>query len=163
GTKLPTKLDLSHCDATGHQIGWSYYMPLCAPVWHGGDNGGATMTGVTPTEIRYVFYAAKGDPQVNAILAREGLAASTEPMCERAEAKVIAQTLKPAYVMAPVAASSFYDELAYENIIVAGGEAEPASYHTQYPGRYYDVFMDGTRAADMMGEYWCKKLNGKPV
>jgi len=232
GRVVNPKLDLSHCDSKGRQIGWSYYMPLCAPVWHGGDNGGATMPGVSATEIKYVFYVAKGDPQVNAILAREGLAASTEQTCqrlkaldaainkrwefygrkavsldgphgpnsgteyqanqqrnapndggpcrfpvfqgnctltppdapcERAEAKVIAQQLKPAYVMAPVAASSFFDELAYEHIVVSGGEAEPAAYHSQYPGYYYDVFMDGTRAAEMIAEYWCKKLNGKPV
>ena len=74
-------VDRSHCDANGFQIGPSAYMPLCAPVWKGGNNGGATMTGVSATEIRYVFYAAKADPQVNAILSTQGLAASKHDQC----------------------------------------------------------------------------------
>lgn len=73
--------DMSRCDARGRQIGPTYFMPNCEPVWQGGDNGGATMTGVTGTEIRYVLYAAQGDPQVNQILATQGLAASKTDQC----------------------------------------------------------------------------------
>src|SRR5947209_19784958 len=73
--------DRSKCDKNGKQIGVSFYMPPCAPVWHGGDNGGATMTGVDATHINYVWYKAKGDAQVNAILATQGLAASDDDAC----------------------------------------------------------------------------------
>ncbi|HZQ83725.1 MAG TPA: hypothetical protein VFA83_02750, partial [Acidimicrobiales bacterium] len=67
-------VDRSHCDKNGRQIGPpKYTMPPCVPVWHGGDNGGATMTGVDATHINYVWYKAKGDAQVNAILATQGL------------------------------------------------------------------------------------------
>src|SRR5207244_3678372 len=59
----------------------TYYMPLCVPVWHGGNNGGATMPGVSATQIRYTFYQAKSDPQVNAILQTQGLAASQHDQC----------------------------------------------------------------------------------
>lgn len=74
-------VDRSHCDANGFQVGPSAYMPVCQPAWQGGNNGGATMTGVTATEIRYVFYAAMSDPQVNAILQTQGLAASKHDQC----------------------------------------------------------------------------------
>ena len=74
--------DRSHCDKNGRQIGPpKYTMPPCVPVWHGGDNGGATMTGVDATHINYVWYKAKGDAQVNAILATQGLAASDDDAC----------------------------------------------------------------------------------
>jgi hypothetical protein len=214
-----TVQDLSKCDKSGRQIGPSYYMPPCAPVWHGGNNGGQTMTGVFADHTNYVYYSAKSDPTVNAILATQNLAATSEqaceahqafeteinkrwefygrkfaslngpganqgstaqspchwpyfqgqctltppdPPCERAEADVIAR-MKPAYVIAPVADPAFYDELAKNQIMVAGGESEPAAYHDNSAPYYYDVLMDGTRAANIDGEYWCKKLNNKPV
>ncbi|HEX2851516.1 MAG TPA: hypothetical protein VHN98_13225, partial [Acidimicrobiales bacterium] len=78
--------DMSHCDATGHQIGPTYYMPLCQPVWKGGDNGGATMDGVTGTEVRYLVYQQQGDAQVNAILATQGLAANQSDICKARDA-----------------------------------------------------------------------------
>ena len=76
--------DMSHCDKSGRQIGprGYVYMPPCAPVWHGGDNGGATMTGVDATHINYVLYASQSNAQVNAILATQGLAATAQQGCE---------------------------------------------------------------------------------
>src|SRR5439155_5351829 len=73
--------DRSKCGPDGRQLGPTYYMPLCVPVWHGGNNGGATMTGVNDKQIRYTFYQAKSDPQVNAILQTQGLAASQHDQC----------------------------------------------------------------------------------
>jgi hypothetical protein len=64
-------------------------MPPCAAVWHGGDNGGSTMTGVTATEIRFLYYAAQGNAQVNAILGTQGLAASTAQACAAMKAFTI--------------------------------------------------------------------------
>src|SRR5438094_3933158 len=72
--------DRRNCDANGYQIGPSEYMPPCQPVFTG-DNAGATMTGVTATDIRYVYYVSKSDPQVNAILQTQGLAASRPDQC----------------------------------------------------------------------------------
>ena len=215
-------LDRSRCDASGHQIGPTYYMPLCAPAWKGGDNGGSTMTGVTGTEIRYMYYATKPDPQVNAVLATQGLAASKhdqcaaydafnrelnkryefygrklvpvdgpgnhkgstqdgcdshyphyqgqcpltppDPPCERAEAAQIA-SMKPAMVIASAAPSSaLSNELTKRGIIYAGGtQWQPAEYHAATAPYFYDVFMDGTRSAHIVAEYWCKKLYNKPV
>lgn len=78
--------DLSNCDSRGRQVGPTFYMPPCAPVWHGGDNGGATMTGVNATQIKYLFYRAQGNAEVNAILAREDLAATDQQFCEAVRA-----------------------------------------------------------------------------
>ena len=80
--------DRSDCTAAGIQKGpTSYpYMPPCVPVWHGGNNGGATMTGVTSTEIRYVVYKGQSNAEVNAILQTQGLAATTEQSCEADQA-----------------------------------------------------------------------------
>jgi hypothetical protein len=211
--------DLSRCDATGHQLGPIDGMPLCRPAWPAGaDNGGATMTGVTDTEIRVVYYAVEGNAQVNAILATQNLAASEEDRCEaleaffeevnlrfelygrhvvpldgpgehagstkqdckfpyyqgsctltppdvpcnRAEAREIA-AMGPAYVIAPVANGAFYNELGKLGIIVSGGAHRPSAYLNDFPGFNYDLLIDGTRSARFIAEYWCKKLDGKPV
>jgi hypothetical protein len=212
--------DLSHCTKTGRQIGPTFYMPPCVPVWHGGDNGGSTMTGITANRISYVYYIAQGNAEVNAILNQEGLAATPDqtcqaaqafdaeinkrwehygrtfvslngpgnhsgyaqerschfpffqgqcsltppdPPCERAEADLIASTMRPAYVMAPVADPAFYNELGKDHIIVAGGENEPATYHSIVAPFYYDTFINGERAMGMAAEYYCKRLYNKPV
>ncbi|HWW52624.1 MAG TPA: hypothetical protein VNY84_02555, partial [Acidimicrobiales bacterium] len=212
--------DRSHCDASGHQIGPTFYMPPCSAVWHGGNNGGATMNGVFADHINYIFYRVQPNAEVNAILNQEGLAATDEsfceavqafhnevnkrwefygrklvsldgpgnhrgsgvasnchfpyfqgqcsltppdPPCERAEADLIA-SMKPAYVIAPVTGSpAFYNELARDHIIVAGGQTEPDSYHQDDAPYYYDSFMNGTRDVTLTAEYYCKQLQGKPV
>ena len=79
--------DLSHCDKNGRQIGPPayIYMPPCVPVWHGTDNGGATMTGVDATHINFVIYKPQGNAQVNQLLATQDLAASPEQYCEALE------------------------------------------------------------------------------
>jgi hypothetical protein len=78
--------DLSHCDKNGKQLGVIYMMPPCQPVWHGGNNGGATMRGVSASTIKYVYFQPQGNAEVNAILARENLAASSEQRCEAIQA-----------------------------------------------------------------------------
>src|SRR5947209_19497116 len=78
--------DRSKCDKNGKQIGVSFYMPPCAPVWHGGDNGGATMTGVNATTINYLFYRTQGNAHVNAVLAPKHLAATDQSCCQAVSA-----------------------------------------------------------------------------
>ena len=212
-------VDRSRCDTAGKEIGVTFYMPPCVPVWKGGDNGGATMTGVTSTKINYIFYRAMNQPEVNAILNTQGLAASDQqvcealkafdaeinkrwdvygrkfvslngpgnhsgaalgspcsfpyfqgqcsltppdPPCERAEADLIA-SMHPAYVIAPIPDPAFYNQLGKDHIVVAGGENEPASYHTNVAPYYYDAFMNGERAMAMAAEYYCKRLYNRPV
>ncbi|HET6910000.1 MAG TPA: hypothetical protein VFH54_11725 [Mycobacteriales bacterium] len=80
-----TSHDMSRCDKNGHEIGVVTYMPACVPVWHG-NNGGSTMQGVTGTQIKYVYWVAQANAEVNAILAQEQLAASSEQICESIQA-----------------------------------------------------------------------------
>jgi hypothetical protein len=56
-------------------------MPSCVPVWHGGDNGGATMTGVTASKVNFLVWAPMANAQVNAILAQDDLAANPNQFC----------------------------------------------------------------------------------
>ena len=66
--------DTSHC-VKGRQYDpdkYWYYAPTCKPKWAGGNNGGATYTGVTPTTVKVIKYEGKPNPAVDAILAALG-------------------------------------------------------------------------------------------
>jgi len=73
---------LFNCGPDGRTIGPTFYMPPCTRVVPQSQNGGSTMPGVTGSSINFIYYVAQGNAQVNAILATEGLAASTEQTCE---------------------------------------------------------------------------------
>jgi hypothetical protein len=67
--------DMSHCKgAKQHDI--TYYAPPCVPKWGGGDNGGATYTGVTDKEIKVIVYNSKADPAVDQLLKGVDLSSS---------------------------------------------------------------------------------------
>jgi hypothetical protein len=212
--------DLSHCDAHGRQIGQSFYMPPCVPVFHG-TNGGATMTGVDAKHIKVLAYRGQSNPQLDAILKPAGLATDPDEICAglvtyqralekhwefygrtiswvdgpgsysshtvakngckgagffqskcsisppdvpcfRAEADLIA-TLKPAYVIAPVADQSFESELAKRHIIISGGAVRPQSYFDAQAPYHYDVATGGSVAMAQMASYYCQYMNGRPV
>src|SRR3954447_21217335 len=87
GPIVNTSTDRSRCAKNGQEIGVTTYMPACVPVWSG-NNGGATMPGVTGTEIKVVYVVAQANPEVNAILARENLAASADEICAGIQAWV---------------------------------------------------------------------------
>ncbi|HET9689645.1 MAG TPA: hypothetical protein VFP61_00725 [Acidimicrobiales bacterium] len=63
----------------GHQAGPSYYMPPCTTSYT--PQPVASMQGVTPTAINYVYYLPQGNAEVNAILQTENLAATTDDEC----------------------------------------------------------------------------------
>jgi hypothetical protein len=80
--------DTSHCTPEGQQFaiirGGG---PPCAPKWpDGADNGGATYKGVTAETIRVVYFSAKPNEQVNAVLRPQGLATTEEENVAAAEA-----------------------------------------------------------------------------
>lgn len=79
--------DMSKCDPrTGKEIGpLTDVMPPCLPVFHG-QNGGATMTGVSAATINYVVFQIKGDPTFNAATSAAGLGATNEQWCEAQQA-----------------------------------------------------------------------------
>ena len=216
---VSTAANMKNCAKNGQQIGPSFYMPKCQPVFTG-NNGGATMTGVTPTEIRFMLVRVKADPTVNQILGTQNLAATTgqvcaamaaftnslnkrwelygrkfvpmdgpdshkgstfedcngafpyfqstctltppDPPCTRAEADVIA-SMKPAFVFCTACSNQFHNQLGKDKILSAGAAHLPDSYHDAVAPYFYDAFMSGTRAANMMADYVCKKLANKPV
>jgi hypothetical protein len=81
-----TSGDFSRCQPNGKEIGPTFYMPKCVAVWHGGDNGGATMPGVTATRIGYVYFNLAGNAQVDAILSEEGLTSTNQQTCAAIQA-----------------------------------------------------------------------------
>ena len=70
--------DTSHCKGE-RQHDVIYNAPLCVPKWpEGADNGGATYPGVTDNEIRFIMFQCQSNPQVDALLHSQGLAATDE-------------------------------------------------------------------------------------
>ncbi|MFZ6005204.1 MAG: hypothetical protein ACOYXM_14860 [Actinomycetota bacterium] len=82
--------------------------------------------------------------------------------CKEAAREVI--KMKPALVVwgTPLYAEVF-DEWARAGIPSIGGWHFDESYFTQRRPYRYDVFMDGTRSVQLVGEYYCKKMAGKPA
>lgn len=73
--------DRSRCDANGMQLAPVYPLRVaCRPVFQG-DNGGATMQGVTGTEIRYVWYNPPSNAVIDGLLAGAGFARTPEGFC----------------------------------------------------------------------------------
>ena len=68
----------------GRQAGPTYYMPPCNSTYT--PDPQATMTGVTATQIKFVYWVAQGNPEVNAILNAEGLAETPQQACANAQA-----------------------------------------------------------------------------
>ena len=54
-----------------------------------------------------------------------------------------------------------FDEWAKAGIVSIGGWHFDEKFFTQRRPYRYDVFMDGTRSAQIIGEYYCKKLANK--
>jgi hypothetical protein len=70
--------DTKHCKGD-RQHNVIYNAPPCIPKWpDGADNGGATYPGVTDKEIRFIMFQCQSNPQVDAVLHSQGLAATDE-------------------------------------------------------------------------------------
>lgn len=192
--------DTSHCTPDGKQFGIIRGGgPPCKPKFVG-DNGGSTYQGVTAKEIKIVFFASKPNEQVNAILATQGLATSTEEQTAAINAyvgfvnkryelygrKIVwkriegdCPTTPPDYDACIAAAqqvvkekpfmvvwgtplyASVFDVWAKNGIIAVGGWHFDDRFFTQRRPYRWDVFMDGTQSADIIAEYFCKKLANK--
>ncbi|MEO7427773.1 MAG: hypothetical protein ABIY48_00170, partial [Acidimicrobiales bacterium] len=86
----------------------------------------------------------------------------TVPECKESAREVI--KMKPFLVVwATPLYGEVFDEFARAGIPSIGGWHFDDSYFTQRRPYRYDVFMDGTRTAQMVGEYYCKKMAGKPA
>ena len=68
----------------GRQVGPTFYMPPCDAAYT--PDPKATMTGVTATQIKFVYWVAQGNAEVNAILNQEGLSETPAQVCADAQA-----------------------------------------------------------------------------
>jgi hypothetical protein len=84
-----------------------------------------------------------------------------DPACSRAEAQTIA-AMHPAFVLGS-GVSAFSNQLTSDGILVLDGATNPLTFYTAHPGYRYGVYMDGFRQANLDGEYFCKRLVGKPA
>lgn len=86
------------------------------------------------------------------------------PAC-RAEAQRAIAEHDPFIVFWPTAIyPTVFDEFARAGVIALGGWNFSADFFAGRRPFRYDIFMDGTRSADFVGEYYCKKLaNGTPT
>jgi hypothetical protein len=82
--------------------------------------------------------------------------------CYRAEADLIA-SLKPAYVIAPVADQSFENQLGRNKIMIAGGPVRPQSYFDAVAPYHWDYQTNGSEAMRQTATYYCSYLAGRPV
>ena len=81
------------------------------------------------------------------------------PLCKEEARKVIA--MKPFAVMIRTTNyPEIYDEFARAGIITLGGWHWPQSYFTNRRPYRWDLFMDGDLSAQMVAEYYCKKMAG---
>jgi hypothetical protein len=192
--------DTSHCTDDGRQHGVTYHAPACVPRWEGGDNGGATYPGVTADSVKVVLFSSQPNEQVDAILAREGLAASEQEQREfleasteflhkhyefygrkiefvrvvgdcpttppdvarcRQAAQEVARMRPFAVVWGTPLYADVFDVWVRAGIVTIGGNHFEKRFYTARRPFRYDVFMDGTSSADVIAEYYCKKLAGQ--
>jgi hypothetical protein len=84
--------------------------------------------------------------------------------CLRSEAQQIAKSIKPfAVVWATAVGLEFYEERSKAKVINAGGWHFDDSFNIRNRPYHYDIFMGGSQQAKLAGEYWCKRMAGKPA
>lgn len=181
-------------------------------------NPGATMTGVTATEIRYTWFQPPSNAVVSGILAQAGYAREIEPFCDtmvayeksaqkwfemygrklvavdgpgnnagsencdgrykffqstcpsspdpacaRAEAKTIAEQLKPAFVLAPSGGVALQEELARLGIFTLTEYLGSRERFQQFAPYLWAARMGSERALGLHAEYFCKRLANEPA
>jgi hypothetical protein len=83
--------------------------------------------------------------------------------CFRNEAKRLNAKHKPFAVFwaNSTTQAEFFDEWSRLGVVNAGGWHFNADFNNRLRPFHWDVFMDGTRTASNIADYWCKKMQGK--
>jgi len=106
----------------------------------------------------YEFYGRKVEIDVI-----EGACPTTPPdipACRQAAREVIAK--KPFMVVWNTGLySEVFNEFSRAGVVTVGGTMFDRKFFTDFRPLRYDANMDGTQAAELIGEYYCKKLAGK--
>ena len=91
--------------------------------------------------------------------------APPDVQCFRTDARNLVQKEKPFAVVYDDNTNTpeFFDELSKLGVVNLGGWHFSDSFSTARRPFHYDLQMGGDFQADLAGEYWCKKLAGKPA
>ena len=84
------------------------------------------------------------------------------PKCFRADMARLVETKDPFFVVwnAPITSAAF-DELSARKVLNAGGWQFSDRFTNDRRPYHWDVFMSGSRIAQHVAEYWCKRLAGR--
>jgi hypothetical protein len=87
-----------------------------------------------------------------------------DPTCFRPEADAIA-ALHPFAVVYDNNSNTpeFFDQLSKDHVLNWGGWHFTDNFNAAHRPWHWDVLMGGDAQAQITGEYWCKKLAGKPA
>jgi hypothetical protein len=111
-------------------------------------------------EKRYEFY----DRKVEWIF-EQGTCNISPPdlPCFRNEAKRLNAKHKPFGIFwtNSTTQAEFFDEWSRLGVVNAGGWHFNSQFNNALRPFHWDVFMDGTRTATNIADYWCKKMQGK--
>jgi hypothetical protein len=90
--------------------------------------------------------------------------APNDPTCYRNDADALA-ALHPFAVLYDNNSNSgeFFDQLSKDHVLNWGGWHFADSFNSAHRPWHWDVLMGGDAQAEITGEYWCKKLAGKPA
>lgn len=83
--------------------------------------------------------------------------------CFRTEVKRLNAKHKPfaVYWANSTTQAEFFDEWSRLGVVNAGGWHFNSEFNNRLRPYHWDVFMDGTRTARNIADYWCKKMQGK--
>ena len=88
----------------------------------------------------------------------------SDPACWRADAKAMVAKYHPfmaTWYTAGIAPEAYTDELTQLGVISAGTSPLSDSFFKQHAPFAWDLFPQGNRQADMLGDYYCKKMWGQ--
>jgi len=83
--------------------------------------------------------------------------------CFRTEVKELNEKHRPfaVYYTQSTTQAEFFEEWSSHGVVNIGGWHFNSDFNARLRPYHWDVFMDGTRTARNIADYWCKKMQGK--